>query len=447
MSFNNANIFIQQFVSNYGNTTRTYKALDYVRDVSNANQSVNLTPDSMIFSGGKKRIVRLNYFPILCDVEGDCSTQTLCSTGDAIEPHQQQFEITRCTATKVFKINKDDIRMVDNGAWDFTGTAKQIIASAMPAARRLLAIDWVTRLYELAGVHPDGNATHRISVTNPASGIVNPIGRFQIEREYMDAGFSSPYIMGGEEVFNWQSMVAIGGLNAQGQRIDQLSTARAYYDDGLSDSILNDLTNGGHIITIAPETFKYVFFLENAGIFRTDMASINDLDMLYKRNFPGFLEGTLIDPVTGIAWDLFIRYDECARTWNFWMKHEWDFFVMPDVACNAEGVNGIMHYRTCPPVIAACPTGDTPSPALAEVTFGANPTITYPYTVYNSNIGGVEVTQNVGVELANDTELAEFMTANSSITFEVNGSDLEYDGYVAITATLNGGDVTMNFAP
>lgn len=447
MSFNNANVFIQQFVSNYGNTTRTYRVLDYVRDVSNANQSVNLTPDSMIFSGGKKRVVRLNYFPILCDVEGDCSTQTLCSTGDAVEPAQQQFEITRCTATKVFKINKDDIRMVDNGAWDFTGTARQIIASAMPAARRLLAIDWLTRLYDLAGVHPDGNATHRISVTNPANGIVNPIGRFQIEREYMDAGFQSPYILGGGEVFNWVQMVNIGGLNASGQRIDQLSTARAYYDDGLSDLILGDTANGGHIITIAPEMFKYVYFLENAGIFRTDMASIDDLDLLYKRNFPGFLEGTLVDPVTRIPWDLFIRYDECARTWNFWMKHEWDFFIMPDVACVGQGVNGIMHYRTCPEVIATCPTGDTPSPAISPITFDVNPTITYPFVVWQSEIGGVSVTQNVGVELANDTELAELMTANSNIEFSVNGSNIEYDGFSAIEASLNGGQVTMTFAP
>lgn len=450
MSFQNANLLIQQFVSNYGNTGRTYEVFDYVRGVSQQNNKVILDPNTFLRAPGKKRQVRLTYFPILCDVDGDCSTQNLCSTGTKVEPKQIMFDITRCTATPVYTIAKEDIRLLDNNQWDFTETARQIIASALPGARRTMATEWTTRLYQLAGVHPDGNPVKRISVTNPASGIVNPIGRFDIEREYNDAGFMSPWIYGGQEVYNWKAMVGIGGLNAQGQRIDQLSTANSYYDSGLSDTILNDLANGGHILTIAPEVFKYVYYLENAGIFRTDMTSIDDLGMLYRTGYGGaFIEGTLVDPVTGLPWDLYIRYNECAEgggEWNFFMKHTWDFFVMPDVACNGQGVNGIMHWRTCPQVVAACPTGDTPSPAVNPTTYSWTPGDILPYTIFTSTIGGVYNEQSNGVEdgttVTTLNQLAAFMNDNytgGDTLFTVSGSNIVYSGFDAITGDFNGG--------
>lgn len=437
MSFNNANILIQQFVSNYGNTGRTYNVFPFVRAVSSANNQVILDPNTFLKGPGKLRQVRLTYWPILCDVEGDCN-DSLCDDGTRREPKQIMFDITRCTAIDGFSVAKDDIRLLDNGAWDFTGTAQQIIASMMPAARRLLAIDWLTRLYDLAGVHPDGNASKRITVTNPANGIVNPMGRIQINREYSNAGFMQPYILGGDEVDNWMQMTAMGGLNAQGQYINRSAPVNAWYDEGLSDTILGDEANGGHIITIAPETFKYVYYLENAGIFRTEMTSISDMDMLYKKGTNGFIEGTLIDPVTGIPWDLYINYEKCDQQWVIRMKHRWEFFVMPDVACSAQGVNGLMTWRTCPPVIATCPTGDTPSPALALSTFSWTPGDIFPFYAATSNIGGVENQPDVLV--TNLAGLAAVMNDNyvGSAVFEVNGSDIEYDGYEGITVDFNG---------
>lgn len=443
MSFQNANLLIQKFINNYGNTGRTYEVFPFVQGVSNANNKVILDPNTFLFEPGKLRQVRINYWPILCDVDGDCNTQTLCSTGTAVQPKQQMFDITRCTASPVYAINKNDIRLLDTGEWNFSGTAQQIIASALPGFRRTLAIDMTTRLYQLAGLHPDGNPQERVTVTDPTTGIVNPIGRFQIERQYMDAGFQAPWIYGGQEVYNWQKMVGIGGLNAQGQRIDELSTNGSYYDSGLSDLILNDAANGGHILTIAPETFKYVWYLDNAGIFRTQLDTINDLGLLYTRGTDGFIDGTLVDPVTGFVYDLFINYNKCDRQWTFWFKHTWEFFVMPDVACNGVGVNGLMHWRTCPPKIATCPTGVDPSPAVTPSQYSWTPGDILPITIYESVIGGITNEQNEGQAVTTLSQLAAFLNDNyntgETTLFTVSGSNIVYTGYEAITGTLNGG--------
>lgn len=159
----------------------------------------------------------------------------------------------------------------------------------------------------------------------------------------------------------------------------------------------------------------------------------------------GFIEGTLIDPETGIPWDLYVRYNECTSQWNFQLKHRWDFFVMPDVACNIQGVNGIMHWRTCPEVLAECPTGVTPSPAVTPETFSWTPTMANITSVSTSIIAGYGAVQNSPYPTPNIAALAAYMNANSQITFTVNGSAIEYTGVTPITANFNG-TVNATFA-
>lgn len=448
MSFANANLPLQLFVNEYGNTGFSYNAINYVRDVSNANTSVTLDPGTFLFNPGKLRQVKMTYWPILCDTDGSCDAD-ICGDGVAVEPKQMMFDIDRCTASSVFRINKNDVRLLDNGAWDFTAIGRAIINSALPNIRRQLAIDWVTYLYQLVGLHPDGNTAdgHRITVTNPTNGIVNPIGLNDMRREYAENALSQPYILGGSEVYNWLSMTQIGGLNAQGQRIDQISTANVYWDQGLGVTVNDDEANGDWILAIAPEVFKYVYYLENAGIFRTTMASIDDLNTLFQRGTETVLNGTLVDPVTGVPWDLDIYYSPCGKFWNFQLRHRWNFFVLPDTACLGQGVNGIMAYRTCPQVIAPCPTGDSPTSPVPTATFAWTPADT-TFTVYQSNIGGILTELTTPVVIADIDDLAAYMSGASQIAFEVNGADIEYTGFTAIAASFitSQGTITATFA-
>lgn len=57
MSFYNsgANLVIQQFIDNYGNTGRTYNIFDYVQRTSNENTRVTLDPNTFLKAPGKKR--------------------------------------------------------------------------------------------------------------------------------------------------------------------------------------------------------------------------------------------------------------------------------------------------------------------------------------------------------------------------------------------------------
>lgn len=449
MSFANANLPIQLFVNDYGNLGRTYQAIDYVKSVSDANFKVELDPSTFLFNPGKQRQVKMTYWPILCEVDGSCDAN-VCDTGTEYEPKQVMFDITRCTASQVFSLAKNNIRLLDNNTWDFSQVAKMIINSALPQLRRQLATDWVDYLTTLAGLHPDGNPTHRITVTNPTNGIINPIGLNDMRREYAENGLSQPYIMGGAEVYNWLSMARIGGLNAQGQYVDQVSTQDVWWDDGLLTQTLDDSANGDWIIAIAPEVFKYVYYLENAGLFATTSpdATPAALNTLFQRGTETLLNGVIVDPVTGVPWDFDLYFSPCGKKWNWQLRHNWDFFVMPDVACLGQGVNGIMLYRTCPYKIAACPTGDNPSTPVALDTFQWDPGSIFPRTIYTSDIAGVDTVNNTPVTVTNRAELAAYMSGASGIAFTANGNNIEYTGYSAISASLvtNDGTVTSSFA-
>lgn len=451
MSFNNANLPIQVFVDGYGNLGRNYEAIPFIINTSAANQNVTFEDNTFVFAAGKLRTVRLNYVPINCDVEGSCST-SLCDDGTSIPPKQIDFDVTRCTALKKIQIPFDEIRKIDYNTWDFSGYAKQLIAAMLPNGRKLLASDWLTYFSTLAGLQLTGNATRRINPVNTSNGVINPTGVLSIKKDFMDGGFDRPYILGGDDIYYLTEMTRMGGLNALGQQIGMGDTANMYYDDSLLTQILNDEVNGGHIFALDPNVFKYISYSENAGIFRTDLASIEDMDMLFRGSIgEGFMLGTLTDPITGIIWDLYINFEKCGGAdgkpiWTAQIKHRWDFFVMPDVACNIQGVNGIMHYRTCPQVLEACPEGVSPSPNVAQSVFSWTPGSIYGSGLYIATLalGGHNGSPNI--EVNNITELTAVLNdAPVGLFFSTDGTSISYTGTDGITGSING-NTAITFA-
>lgn len=445
MSFQNAGLLVQSFLERYGNRDRTWETINFVQQLSNANRRITIDPNTFLKGPGKLRQVRINWFPILCDDAGDCDTN-ICDAGTKVEPRQMMFAIDKCIASQRYSIDVDDIRLTDNGNWDFSGVAMEIITGALPNLRKQVAIEWETLLYNMAGVHLNGNTTQRVNPIQNDAGVVNPLALAQIRKEYRDGGFDRPYILGGDDIYYLKEMVAMGGLNAQGQLINRTDIGNTFYDDGLAVEILDDEANGGWIFSAAPEMFKYVWYSENAGIFRTDLANPQDLTLMFNRGVDGFIKGIFIDPLTGMMWDLYINFDKCDQQWVMQLKHRYNFFLMPDVACNGVGVNGLMKWRTCPFVQTACPEG-SPIEPTDLTTYSWTPTLADIPTVYQSLIGGYGVTNNEGQDI-NGTlgAVAAYMTANSNYTFTVNGSDIEYEGYSAISGNFNNGELTFTFA-
>lgn len=439
MSFQNANQAIQRFIAQRYRTVK-YSSINAVLDARSQNSMI----EKIWEIEGKKRTLKISYYPIVCDAATTCAAD-ICTDGTAAEPVQEYFTLSRCIQSKVQKLNWNDVRDVDNN-WNFSEHAMQQISAMLGSLRKELATQIDALLLANAGLQLDGNATKRVTIFNPAAGMVQPLGLWEIEKTFSDGAYTSPFIIGATEVFNWKKALGIAAPNnTTGQDYGQLTDSQMYYDP-LLNGVAGDLANGEHIIAFDPEAIRFVTFNKNLGIFATDMGSPADFDRMFKRGGTDYAYGVITDPETGLIWDFQLNYDKCTEAFTWFLRLEWDIFFPKVQACNIQGVNGIFHFRTCPQVVTPCPTGESPVSPVAAQTYSWTPGAIYPLYIHQSTIGGVENQPNVNV-----TNIAELSAAMNDAygtpgLFSVNGAAIEYSGYSAIAGSLNDGAITITFA-
>lgn len=445
MSYDNAQQNKLKFISNYSGQ-RSWTVLDYVMTVSDANPRVKIMEQDLLFSPGKLRKAVLNYVPPTCDVTGECG-QGLCVEGEVVEPKQVIFEITKCFASRKFALNAQDLRKLDNDEWGFTEMGRETVNSYMPQLRKELAKQWYSEITMLAGTHADGSeyGDGKLKLIDKTTGVVNPTARIAITAEYEALGLQDPYILGGKDALYYQKLQPITGENANGINISALDNSNIWYDQGIGASVLNDIVNGDHVLTIDPRFFKYVSYSKNAGIFSGGITSFEQFAEMRGTFGPDWGKTTWLDMQSGIVWDLYINYDKCTDIWSWHVELHYDFFVMPPDVCLTEGINGIMKWRTCPEVITECPTGSPITSPGAGTQYSWTPGDIFPFTAYNANINGISTEPNVTV--TNLAGLAAMMNANYvSDIFSVSGSDIVYTGFTDMSVNFNDGAITGTFS-
>src|SRR5690606_31601737 len=139
----------------YAKQGRPYEVLAAVLAARQFNTSI--TETDLQSEDGKKRQLKINYYPPVCTDEGT-GQESICDAGTVVAPKQTFFEIKNVTASAVYQLNRDDIRYVD-GNYSFSDHAKAAINAALPAVRRKLANDVAGLLAGNVGLLPDGNST------------------------------------------------------------------------------------------------------------------------------------------------------------------------------------------------------------------------------------------------------------------------------------------------
>lgn len=421
----------QKSVLQYAQQGRPYEVLAAILDARQYNTSIVET--DMQSEAGKKRQLKINYYAPICDDQGT-GEESLCDTGTVVAPKQIFFEVSRKTASAVYQLNRDDIRYVD-GNYTFSDHAKAAINAALPAVRRKLAVELANLLVANAGLLPNGAEDRMLPFMDKETGQVNPMGLWEVERTYRDSGLSDPFIVGGTDVFHWRKAVSIGTPNNEGQNVQQMSRAHAYYDSLINDAFQDTATE--HILTFDPQMLKFVSFNRNAGIFATDLQDIDAIDAIYQRGGTDYIEGVMADPLTGLLWDLNINYDKCNHRWTFQWKLEWDVFFLPQTVCSEPGVNGIFHFTTCAPVQYTCPAG-TPISGGTSSTYewDTNGVITYPLYINKLELAGQ--TSYPDTTVANITELKDlFNDSVSGYVFDVDTTNITYTGYSGVSGRIN----------
>jgi len=421
----NNSLPIQRYIRDFAKDDIMFESLNAIINSSNTNRRIT----AMDFSKepGKKRKFMIKYVAPNCDDTGDCGAD-LCAPGIRQSTKDEVFELKKCTASPVYEFAVDDPRDIDgiNGnEW-----AMQQISANLSTVRKKLAVQVLAELIAHIGLFEDGSATKKLQITSPIDGSIRPYGINELKRTYSDLNMNQPFVLGGRSVSDLKFALGIAATNFAGQNLSRIDLANSYYD-----SLVNQAFGGGeHIISWDASYFKFLSFNRNAGRFATDFKNFNLQDAYQSGD--EYMHSTILDPVTGLLWDLNAIYDKCTRVWRFQFQIEWDMFFMPQSMCLPNDVNGILHWTGCEPVEFDCPVG-TVTPPPTPVVFTWTPAAAcYPSFIDTLSIAGRTFAPEVNI--ANINELVAVLNGTGVGVFTTNGTDITYTGFSAYSGMING---------
>lgn len=427
---------IMRFVKNFAINDYLPQTLKAVLEARSQNTMIRETDNGAV--PGKLRQFKMNFFAPICDLDGDCGT-SVCDSGQTLTPSQVTYTLSRCTASPVFEFEVDGVRSID----DLTNEEAigEAIANLVRYGRESLSADILTLLISRIGCLPDGQPTKTVNLINQSTGQFNPLGAQIVDLAFMDAKLRKPYVIGGSSVFLADVNQQNSRQTIYGQDLTRTPLTNWYYDKEVDVAINNSKQN---LIAFDPTVFKFVSWNKNAGRFATDLKDIQGLINKFAEGSVGPFRGTILDPVSGLLWDLDGQFETCPDRWKFQIRLQWDLFFMPARVCNIDCVTGVMRFESCPIDIITCPDVTLPTPVEpGDFTWAG--LASYPAYVQTVEINGLTYTTDTNI--LDETELATLLSSVSGLTFGISGTDVLYTGYKAPSVKINGVAATFVAVP
>lgn len=300
---------------------------------------------------GKRKSVDVNYYQKLLESTVNESITDDCSTGNESVPYCENVEITNELETTNLVFDEDNMRRICGplGARDEDWIAR-IMNAQLNAL--LVRLDKLVLAQVLANVGSfmDGSTIKAVQLFNTvATDAQGPralaMTLFQDELDQA-ALMGPPNIIGANKVNRWVKALGYGTSNAAGLDLSKLSSEFNFYYDRFVEGVFGE----DEFLVIAPGVSQLLTWNKYVGPY----AKANDV----------FEHGTIVDPFTGIVFDMKMHYDDCTDMFYIKFQLNWEFWSMPDDAADSSddhyGVNGIFNYEVCDSV-TECASGHSVS--------------------------------------------------------------------------------------
>jgi len=282
--------------------------------------------EEIVPTNGKFRAVQINYIGQACDSDVDVTTTIDCTPDVTPEPLESLITTFQRAAYKM-SFDETEMRKLCEADSVWVG---QNIMRAMNAIN--VKVDKVLLASLVTLLTPQDLALFN------TTGTPNPMAYATLINEFDKIGTSgSPLLVGGSNfnVFAKAQQIACCNTVA-GVDLSQITSNGYFYSDPSIDGIVDAKAFFGW----APGVFQMVTWNKYVG----DYAKRND----------SFEHGTIVDPFTGLRYDLKTSYDDCAEKWFVELSLNWQSWTAPDAYCAAG--YPMLQFNDCSDGPLGCPT-------------------------------------------------------------------------------------------
>lgn len=264
--------------------------------------------------------VEVSYYKTICDNGKE---------GVEVKPVTESFELSHKTLSHIFEVDQSDIRVI-NGKIVLSNPLLQILNSVIPPFIKKFNIDVLKELSAKSGLHPNGSKRNMLPSVFYDETLLNPIGIWQIEKEYADSGLDSPFVIGEDNIYKANKALANDNL---------------FYEPEIQH--VYDNPECENVITFDPNVLRLITFSETLKCLTDKECEIPEIDCFDPTEF-----NHAIRVYENLIADIKFKYCPDTYKWRFQFSLMWGLFHID--ACNGSNVNGIMHFTMCKPAIVSC---------------------------------------------------------------------------------------------
>ena len=251
-----------------------------------------------------------------------------CPTGTERFNQYETVAIDSGVSTKTLKLSEFEVRALCESQDQYLASALQ---DRLTAATKRLNEELATTLAANIGTWADADAVKEYALINATDYRVNPLGESAMKLDLRKNIFSGMVdVIGEGNWFQYITNTAIGGLQDSGVFTNRLGDFNLYFDTDLPP--LLEATNNNHALIM--ESGASALVTANAFLGQ------------YARSDGQSSMGTIVDPNTGLRWDIKLVYDKCggdeyySQDWNITCVLPYKLWTMPEQWSTGDELDG-----------------------------------------------------------------------------------------------------------
>ena len=302
-------------------------------------EQVKIDWQAKLATGKKGLVATVRWMPALQMDQVDGGNGLPCDFADSVEASYEDFayQIDKKKTSKKIKIDNAVVRCIQEDKDEYNADS---LANLLRATVSSLARDVESTVYDVAngyiGQFPDRfNGTVDTSPGKPlnlfrdpanAYNQINEVEESNMKMDIKQAGIPEWVIFGGTRAQHYADLKNISGLNSNTgydpSMLETFNTSRFFFDDYIQDGVKNTgrpAVPQNPMLVYRPGALQFISTARNAA---SDYALMTDQ----------YIRTTMVDPIFGLEWDLYITLEPCGTelAWYAYFELHWTVIGYPN---------------------------------------------------------------------------------------------------------------------